>query len=112
MSDVADTAAGFVRLIVDGNTEDAHELLADRTAADIAASELQANFDALSEEMGGVTGVGQPMVISEDWPHKTENDVAIVYVPLEGDVFSEAITVTVSTENDDFRISAIEWGRP
>ncbi len=112
MSDVADAAGGFVRQNVAGNTEDAHRILSDRMAADTAASDLKAHFDALSNDMGGVTEVGQPMVILEDWPDKAEDDLAVVYVPLEGDVFSEAITLTVSKENDALRISSIEWGRP
>jgi len=112
MSDVTDAAAKFVRQIVAGNTDAAHEILSDRLAADIAASDLLTHFAALSEDMGGVTGVGQPMVILEDWPEKSEEDRAIVYVPLEGDEFSEAITVTVSAQNGDLRISSIEWGRP
>ncbi len=112
MSDVVAAAADFVSKIVGGNAEDAYEILSERMAADVAASDLQARFDALSNDMGGVTGVGQPIVILEDWPEKTDDDLSIVYVPLEGDVFSEAITVTVSKEGDALRISSIEWGRP
>ena len=112
MSDVVAAAADFVSKIVAGNAEDAYEILCKKMAADITASDLQARFDALSKDMGGVTGVGQPMVILEDWPEKTDDDLAIVYVPLESDVFSEAIIVTVSKEGDALRISSIEWGRP
>lgn len=112
MSDVTDAAIALVRQIVAGNTEAAHEMLSDRLADDVAASDLLTRFEALSEDMGGVTGIGQPMVILEDWPDKKEEDRAVVYVPLEGDEFSEAITVTVSDQNDALRISSIEWGRP
>jgi len=112
MSDVTDTAARFVGQIVAGNTGAAHEILSDRLAGDVAASDLLTHFEALAEDMGGVTGVGEPMVILEAWPDKSEDDRAMVYVPLEGDEFSEAITVTVSEQNGELRISSIEWGRP
>ena len=52
------------------------------------------------------------MVILEEWPDQAADDRAMVYVPLEGDVFSEALTVTIAASNNGLRISNIEWGRP
>lgn len=74
--------------------------------------ELSSQFASLAEDMGGVTGIGQPMVVLEEWPEMSANDRAMVYVPLEGDVFSEALTVKVSEIENVVRISSIEWGRP
>ena len=74
--------------------------------------ELSSQFASLAEDMGGVTGIGQAMVILEEWPEMSEDDRAMVYVPIEGDVFSEAITVRVSEIDNAVRISSIEWGRP
>jgi hypothetical protein len=112
MADVIETAAAFVHAISTGDTDTAHKMLSHQLASDVAASELLAEFEALAEDMGGVTGIGQPMVILETWPEMPEEDRAIVYVSLEGDVFSEAITVTVSEYDHALVISSIEWGRP
>ena len=42
----------------------------------------------------------------------SEDDRAMVYVPIEGDTFSEAVTFKVSEIESNFRVSSIEWGRP
>lgn len=112
MADIIETAATFVRAIAAGESDTAHKMLFPRLAADVAAADLLAQFESLAEDMGGVTGIGQPMVILEEWPEMTEEDRAMVYVPLEGDVFSEAITLTVSEYDHVLCISSIEWGRP
>jgi len=112
MTDVVDIAAAFARALFAGDANSAHELLSDKLRGELAAVDLSSQFASLSEDMGGVTGIGQPMVIMEEWPEMSAEDRAMVYVPLEGDVFSEAITVNVSVINNAVRISNIEWGRP
>jgi hypothetical protein len=48
----------------------------------------------------------------DEWPDKQFDDVATVYVSLEGDSFAEAATVILATTDDGLRIRDIEWGRP
>ena len=112
MSDVVEIAAKFARAVVAGDADTAHGLLSHELGAQVAAADLSSQYESLAEDMGGVTGVGQPMVILEDWPDMSAHDRAMVYVPLEGDTFSEAISVTVAEVDDALCISAIEWGRP
>lgn len=112
MADVIETAAAFVRAIAAGDTDTAHKMLFHQLAVTVAASDLLAQFESLAADMGGVTGIGEPMMILDEWPEMSEEDRAMVYVPLEGDDFSEAITVTVSEYDHALRISSIEWGRP
>ena len=52
------------------------------------------------------------MIVLEEWPGKAADDRAMVYVPLEGDAYSEAINVTVAEIDGELRISSVEWGRP
>ena len=112
MTNVVETAAAFVRAIAAGETDTAHAMLVHQLSADVSASDLSTQFGSLAEDMGGISGIGQPTVILEEWPDMSEEDRAMVYVPLEGDEFSEAITVTVSEHDNALRISSIEWGRP
>jgi hypothetical protein len=112
MTDITGFAAIFVRAIADGETGAAQEMLSDSLRRATAATELSEHYDSLAEDLGGVTGIGEPMVILEEWPDMSADDRAMVYVPLEGDVFSEAITVTISAVDDGLCISNIEWGRP
>ncbi|MFN5118208.1 MAG: hypothetical protein ACK5FE_07195 [Cyanobacteriota bacterium] len=50
--------------------------------------------------------------ILEDWPGKQASDLAVVYVALNGDSFSEAVTLTMAQYGEDILIRHLEWGRP
>jgi hypothetical protein len=50
--------------------------------------------------------------ILEDWPGKQAGDLAVVYVALNGDSFSEAVTLILATYGDEVLIRHFEWGRP
>ena len=112
MTDVVEIASNFACALLAGDIDSAHELLTDEYRSEVAAVELSSQFASLAEDMGGVTGIGQPMVVLEEWPETSANDRAMVYVPLDGDVVSDALTVKVSEIQNVVRISSIEWGRP
>ncbi len=112
MSYSTEFAASFVATIVDGHADQAHEMLSATLSKDMSAADLANEFTALSEDMGGVTGIGEPMEVLDDWPGKAANELALVYVPLLGDVYSEAVSVTVAQTDGALRVSGVEWGRP
>lgn len=48
----------------------------------------------------------------EDWPGKQPGDLAVVYVALNGNSFSEAVTLTLAQYGEEVLIRHLEWGRP
>jgi hypothetical protein len=48
----------------------------------------------------------------EDWPGKQPGDLAVVYVALNGESFSEAVTLTLAQYGEGVLIRQLEWGRP
>jgi hypothetical protein len=48
----------------------------------------------------------------EDWPGRKPSDVGRVYVSVGGDVYSEAVTVIVTLEDEALKVRAVEFGRP
>ena len=50
--------------------------------------------------------------ILEDWPGKQQGDLAVVYVALSGESFSEAVTLTLVQVGAESMIRHIECGRP
>lgn len=112
MQDVTEVSTEFVRALAAGDADAAHALLTPQLASEVAGSALLAEFDGLVDELGGVTGIGPAMVILTEWPDMSEGDRAMVYVPIEGDMFSEAVTLKVSETDNNLRVSSIEWGRP
>lgn len=112
MSRLTETAAAFVSSIAKGEHILAHEFLSPALARAVSPEELADEFHLLAGDMDGVTNIGEPIVILDDWPSKAPNDLAVVYVPLEGDVYSEAITITLSELDGKLFVTDIEWGRP
>jgi hypothetical protein len=50
--------------------------------------------------------------VLEAWPGKQARDLAVVYVALNGDSFSEAVSLTLAEVGDSILIRNLEWGRP
>jgi hypothetical protein len=48
----------------------------------------------------------------EDWPGKQTDDLAVVYVALNGESFSEAVTLTLAEYGQEILIRHLVWGRP
>lgn len=109
-----DVAQHFATLIAQGDLASAIELLTDPGRSVHTPEAIKA---AVAAMLGGTTGpIRTVRVVEEgtveDWPGKQPGDVAIVYVALNGDGFSEAVTVTVVEQHGRHLISQLEWGRP
>jgi hypothetical protein len=50
--------------------------------------------------------------IIEKWPDRQTGDLAVVYVALGGDNFSEAVTLMLAEYGQETLIRQLEWGRP
>jgi hypothetical protein len=48
----------------------------------------------------------------EEWPGKQPNDLAVAYVALNGENFSEAVILTLAEHDQEIMIRHVEWGRP
>ncbi len=48
----------------------------------------------------------------EDWPGKQTDDLAVAYVALNGENFSEAVTLALAEYGQEILIRHLEWGRP
>jgi hypothetical protein len=48
----------------------------------------------------------------EKWPGKQPDDLALAYVALNGEDFSEAVTLTLTEYGQEIMIRHMEWGRP
>jgi hypothetical protein len=46
------------------------------------------------------------------WPSKQPSDIGWAYVSIGGDVYSEAVTVVVTSEQGEAKIREVEFGRP
>lgn len=78
----------------------------------ISLETMQASFEQLvPAEFGPVTSVDAGLTM-ESWPDKQSGDVGWAYVSIGGDVYSEAITVVVTSEDGALKVRDAEFGRP
>lgn len=112
LQDAKDTALKFSNLMSSRNYSDAYEMTSKKFKNNFSATELQENFeDMIPSDWGEVSPieVGETMM---EWPAKESSDIAWVYVILGGDVYSEALTLILTSEEDSIKIREIEFGRP
>ena len=107
-------AQHFGDLITRKDYSAAWKLLAKEAQTSITPELIQ---DAVATVITGAPGpiqVAQVMedFIVEDWPGKLPGDLAVVYVALTGESFSEAVTLTLAHYGEDTLIRHLEWGRP
>ncbi|MEI7951607.1 MAG: hypothetical protein WCH37_02865 [Synechococcaceae cyanobacterium ELA182] len=47
----------------------------------------------------------------QNWPGKQPGDLAVVYVELTGESFSEAVNLSLADYSQEILIRQLEWGR-
>ena len=93
------------------------------TAWTLLSKKLQVSFtsDSIKNAVTTMTAydtgsIKEAQVMEEftlkDWPGKQADDLAVVYVSLNGDGFSEAVTLTLAEYDHEILIRHLEWGRP
>jgi hypothetical protein len=97
-----------------GDYSTAWALLAEQTQATITPEAIASAVAAMIADAPGPILQAQVMddCIVENWPAKQPGDLAVVYVALMGESFSEAVTLTLAQYGEKTLIRELEWGRP
>jgi len=109
-----DVAQHFGDLITRKEYSAAWELLSKEAQASIPPAAIQTAVATMIASAPGPIREAQVMeeFILEDWPGKQRGDLAVVYVALSGESFSEAVTLTLAQSGNNTLIRHLEWGRP
>lgn len=101
----------FVKQLMSEDFDAAHRMLDSKLSSSVSSDDLKTALGRLKSEQ--FVKMDDPWVLSsiERWPDKLADDFGMAYVQIGGDG-NEAITVTVTLENDEMKIRHIEWGRP
>jgi hypothetical protein len=102
-------ALAFAQALSAGDYTTAHGMLSRSLRESITADQLRADFESMIDGHPDFVDV---MMILDDWPAKERDDVGWAYCAVGGEVYSEGITVVVTSENGRKLIRSIEWGRP
>jgi hypothetical protein len=111
---VGDIALAFARALVAGEFEAAQGLLCDSLRMEWTPFRLEETLNSMVEY-----GDGPPdevLLISVDdmqtWRTRQDGDLGWAYVAINGDGYSEAVSVVVAGKGERPTIRDVEWGRP
>jgi len=107
-------AQRFGDCIVIKDYDAAWALLCEELRFSFASESIKNTVTTLTAYGTGSIQVAQVMdeFTLEDWPGKQANDLAVAYVALNGENFSEAVTLTLAEYGHEILIRHLEWGRP
>jgi hypothetical protein len=112
VGDVEEISLTFTKALADRDYATAYSMTSEEFKSQYSLDQLREDFETIvPTDWGtmGPIGVGEMM---QEWPTKRKSDVAWVYVYIGGDVYSEAVTVVLSTESGALKIREVEYGRP
>ena len=112
LQEAKDVALKFSQFMSTRKYNDAYEMTSKSFRQTFSANEMQSSFEyMIPKDWGEVDPieVGETMT---NWPAKELSDIAWIYVILGGDVYSEALTLIVTSEDDTLKIRDVEYGRP
>jgi hypothetical protein len=111
-SDYRRVALQFTQSLAARDYQRAYAMTAQEYRRTNTVDQLRAAFETIVPTDWGAVGpieVGQTMT---SWPAKQPSDVGWVYVSIGGNVYSEAVTVVVMSENGEQKIREVQFGRP
>jgi hypothetical protein len=111
-SEYGKMAFQFASAITNDNFSEAYSMLSEEQQNEQSPELLKEQFEKMIEYGKGPAHHIELTNEMTEWPAKETQDVGWAYVAMVGDEFSEAVSVVVSEENNEYKIRNIEWGRP
>ena len=108
----AQLAVKFAEALVSGHFQSARACLTSSCAEANNEGQLKAQLEEMTAYAGTPATHVMLVTTMEQWPDQRPNDVGWAYVAIDGEGFSEAVTVIVENERQTPAIRYIEWGRP
>jgi hypothetical protein len=110
--DYKQVALEFTKLLAAREYAKAYSLTAMEYRQKNTLEQLKENFERIVPVDFGPIGTIETGLTNSFFREKRPSDLAWVYVSIGGDVYSEALTVIVTLENEAAKIREIEFGRP
>lgn len=109
--DYVSVAIAFVRALVARDFDSAYAMTSSDYHRRMTPSAMQSAFESIVPA-DWADAIVSPGLTMDSWPDKQPSDVGWVYVSIGGDVFSEAVNVTVTLEGATMKVRDAEFGRP
>jgi hypothetical protein len=105
-------ASDFAQTLIAEEFEAARTYLTTEAQREYTTARLAASYhDMIAYGSGPIDLDGHHEFLA-DWSTRHARDIGWIYVSISGTDFVEAISVVVSEEGGEPKVSEIEWGRP
>lgn len=105
-------ALEFTRTLASREYDRAYMMTSGQYRRQYSMEQLRADFEAILPVDWGTPGPIEVAHTMTSWPGRQAADLGWAYVSIGGDVYSEAVTVVVTSEDGVARVREIEFGRP
>jgi hypothetical protein len=112
VGDVRDISLKFAKSLADRDYATAYSVTSEEFKNQHSVDQLREDFEIIVPADWGPVDPIEVAEVLQEWPAKKKTDRAWVYVSMGGDVYSEAVSVIVITENGALKIREVEYGRP
>ncbi len=112
LSDYRGIALEFAKLLAERQYREAYALTSQAYRQWNTAEQLQAAFESIVPLAWSVIGPIEVVQSRTTWPGQQSSDLGWVYVSIGGDVYSEGVTLVVTSEQGVAKIRDVELGRP
>jgi hypothetical protein len=107
-----DVASQFASSLSQRDYSLAQSFLSESLKAQLTAQQIQQNYEGMTAASNGAALTTEVVETLTDWPDKQSGDVGWAYVAINGDTFSEAVTLTLCEEQGNTVVRDVVWGRP
>ena len=107
-----DLAQQFTRALTSRDYERAFSMVSAARREKITLQSLQEGFERIIPQDWGDTEPIEAALLPGGRAAYQEDDVAIIYVSIYGEVYSEAVTISFVLEDDAPMVGGVEFGRP
>lgn len=112
LSDYRHVALGFTQALAAGEYKTAYSMTAQEYRKRSTVEQLRSDFETIVPPDWGPMGSIELGKTMTSWPGKQASDIGWAYVSIGGGVYSEALTVVVTSEQGHAKIREVEFGRP
>jgi hypothetical protein len=113
MTDFKDVANQFASALVKGDYSLAQSHLAEPIKSEHPPDKLQELYTGMLAYINGAVAETTEVVETmTDWPNKQSQDIGWAYVAINGQTFSEGVTLTFIDTGGHPQIREVIWGRP
>ena len=92
------TGKAFTRFLTGREYDMAYAMTSGEYRAETSLPMMREAFEAMVPQDWGETEPVEASLVAEKWPAMKSGDLAMVYISIYGDVYSEAVTVVVGME--------------